>query len=68
MSVRDELVAGGLMDVREVCAFLSLSRRTVWRLMGEGKLPYVRLMSARRIPRNAVVQFAAENLVMRSVD
>jgi len=60
---RDELVSDGLMTVAEVVAFLRLSRSTVYGLMDKDKLAYVRVGRARRIPRRAVVELAAANLV-----
>jgi excisionase family DNA binding protein len=63
---RDEsanLVSDGLMTVAEAVAFLRLSRTTLYGLMDTGRLAYVRVGRARRIPRRALVELAATNLV-----
>lgn len=60
---RTDLVGDGLMTVSDAVAFLRLSRSTVYGLMDAGKLTYVRIGRARRIPRRAVVELAAANLV-----
>ena len=59
---RDQLVAGGLASVAASAAFLSLSRSTLYVLMDEGTLAYVKLRRARRIPKRALVDLAARNL------
>lgn len=57
------LVADGLLTVREAEAFIRLKRSTLYRLMDAGRLPYVKLGGARRIPRRALVELAARHLV-----
>jgi excisionase family DNA binding protein len=57
-----DVVADGLMAVAEAAKFLSLSRSTLYELMDEGRLQYVKLGRARRIPRRAVRELAAANL------
>lgn len=56
------LVAEGLVDVREAARFTGLSRSKLYQLMDGGHLPYVKIGKARRIPRRALVEFAAANL------
>ncbi len=56
------LVADGLMTVQEAAGFLRLSRSTVYTLMDQGELPFVKLGRSRRIPRRAVIQLAARAL------
>ena len=58
-----ELVNEGLERVSEVARFLGLSRSQVYKLMDEGELPYVKIGKSRRIPRQAMVSLAANNLV-----
>lgn len=58
----DDLVAEGLLSVGEAARFLSLSRSTLYELMESGRLVYVKLGRARRIPRRAVVALATSNL------
>lgn len=56
------LVADGLMTVSEAIAFLHLSRSTLYTLMDEGELAYVRIGRARRIPRQALIELAVAHL------
>jgi len=55
-------VLDGLMDVHEAARFLSLSRSTIYVLMDEGRLPFAKIGRSRRIPRRAVIEFAAAHL------
>ena len=57
-----ELVADGLLTVREAAEFLRLSRSALYRLMDRGALPFVKLGRNRRIPRRALVELAARGL------
>jgi len=59
----DRLVADGLMTVREAARFLSVSQSTLYVLMDSGRLAYVKIGRARRLPRRGVTQFAADNMV-----
>jgi excisionase family DNA binding protein len=56
------LVQAGLMTIEEVGKFLSVARSTVYQLMGKGRLPFVKIGRARRVPRQAVFEFAAAHL------
>jgi excisionase family DNA binding protein len=57
-----ELVADGLMSVAQTAEFLAVSTRSVWNLMASGDLPFVHCGRFRRIPRRAVVQWAAKHM------
>lgn len=59
---RLELVAAGLMSIPQVEEFLSLSRSKLYALMDRGTLPFVKVGRSRRIPRRAVLEFAAAHL------
>lgn len=61
--VADALLGDGLMDVQEAAAFLRLGRSTVYQLMDSGKLGYVKIGRARRIPRRALIELAAASWV-----
>jgi excisionase family DNA binding protein len=61
----EELVGDGLMTTREVAAFLRLSPAAVYNLMSRDELPFVKIGRSRRVPRRAVVELAAKNLVSR---
>jgi excisionase family DNA binding protein len=56
------LLAEGLISVSEAAEFLGVSRSMVYVLMEDGQLPYVKIGRARRIPRRALLAFAAERL------
>lgn len=58
---RLELVAAGLMTIDQVEEFLGLSRSKIYSLCGNG-LPFVKIGRSRRIPRQAVLEFAAAHL------
>lgn len=58
-----ELFSQGLQTIPEVAAFLGISRSLVYRLINGGDLPTVRLGRSRRVPHQAVINFAAANLV-----
>jgi excisionase family DNA binding protein len=60
---REEIVGDGLTSVPEATRFLSISRSKLYGLMEQGALVYVRLGRSRRIPRRALVELAAKNLV-----
>jgi excisionase family DNA binding protein len=63
---REALVADGLDRIAEPQGFLGLSRASIYSLMDQGQLPYVKIGRARRIPRRALIQFAAQNVVART--
>ena len=59
----EELVADGLLNVRQAAAFLGISRTKLYSLMERGELPYVKLGAARRIPKRALIALAARSLI-----
>ena len=63
----DELIAEGLVSLDEAMKFLSISRPTLNRLLDQGVLPTVRLVATRRIPRRALLDFAARSVEERVV-
>ena len=65
---RIQCVVDGLIGVHEASQFLSVSRSTIYVLMGEGDLPFVKIGRSRRIPLRAVVEFAAVRLTGGSPD
>ena len=58
-----DMEGSGLARVRHVAIYLAVSRPTVYALLESGRLPYVRIGSARRIPKEAVRAFREQNLV-----
>lgn len=65
---RRDLVADGLLSVPDAEAFSGLKKSTLYLLMADGSLPYCKVGAARRIPRRALVEFLARNLVIRGGD
>ena len=57
-----ELVADGLLTVKECSEFLHLSRSKIYELMDAGELCFAKLGRSRRIPRRAVIELAARQL------
>ena len=57
-----ELAADGLMTVEAARRFLGVSRSTLYKLMGDGTVPYVQLRGVRRIPKAALVDLIAANM------
>lgn len=59
-----DLLAEGLFSVEETAKFLSLSKRTIFRLMETGELTWCHIGSSRRIPRLAAKALAAKRLYL----
>lgn len=59
---RMTVVADGLGSIRDAAQYLGVSRSSIYRLMDQGLLAYVKLGRSRRIPRRAVIELAARNL------
>ena len=58
-----DLVSGGLLDVPGAVEFTRLSRSTIFELLRAGTIASVRVGKSRRIPRRALEEFVAANLV-----
>ena len=59
----EELVADGLVGIKPSASFLQISVASLYAHMGRGELPFVKLGKSRRIPKKALIEFAARNLV-----
>lgn len=57
------IVAEGLVSIREAARFLSLSRSTLYQMMDKGELHYAKIGGARRIPRQALKSLAQDCLL-----
>lgn len=57
-----ELVADGLVDVETAASFLGIRRAKLYTLLASGELPSVKIGKSRRIPRRALIEFAAARL------
>jgi excisionase family DNA binding protein len=60
-----QVVEDGLLTVREAAGFMRISIAGIYALMARGELPYVKIGRCRRVPRRALVELAARNLVGR---
>jgi excisionase family DNA binding protein len=60
---REQLVSEGLLSVEEARQFLRVSRSTLYELMDNGQLAFVKFGRNRRIPRRALIEFSTTNLV-----
>ena len=52
----------GLQTVKGAAEFLSVSRSTIYSLMDNGELWFVKIGRSRRVPLRAVVELAARGL------
>jgi len=57
-----QLTQAGLLTVEAAAQFLSISRTSLYAAMARGELPWCQLGRSRRIPRRALVEYAAANL------
>lgn len=56
------LVSEGHMSVAEAARFLDISRSLLYSLMESGQLAYSKFGRSRRVPKRALVEFAASKL------
>ncbi|MEW6457622.1 MAG: helix-turn-helix domain-containing protein [Bacillota bacterium] len=66
--IRRELAADGFMSVHEAELFSGLKKSKLYALMAAGELPYARIGAARRIPKRALIEFLARNIVLRNAE
>lgn len=57
------LVGEGFVTVAQAAEFLGLSRSTVYSLMETGEIRFAKFHRARRIPRTALLDFAARSVL-----
>ena len=58
-----DAVEDGCMSIREACTFTGLSRSHLYDSMDHGRLRFVKMGRRRLIPRRALVQWLADNVV-----
>lgn len=61
-------IGKGYASPDEVADYLSMSRMQVYRLMNEGKLSWAKMGRSRRIPWEAVEEYARSCMVGKKVD
>jgi len=54
----------GLEDVTGACDYLKVSRGKLYKLMSEGRLAYVKIDACRRIPKEELMRFARDCLII----
>lgn len=64
----DEMLADGLMTVKEAASFLRLGISTIYEQMDAGRLGYCKVGRARRIPKRAVIELAKAAYVGPNMD
>lgn len=62
----EDAVGLGLVTVRAAGEFLSVSRSMLYGMMDSGKLQYVKIGRARRIPQRSLIDLAARSLTVAS--
>ena len=62
---RVKLAEEGFLTISGAESFTGMKRSTLYNLMQDGTLPYAKVGKARRIPKKALIDFMAGNLVMR---
>ncbi len=58
----DDLLADGCLTVADSAAFLAVGKSTIYDAMNAGHLAFIHLGRARRIPKRALLDYAAANL------
>jgi excisionase family DNA binding protein len=61
--VMRSVASEGFVEVPEAATFLSVSRATVYKLMDDGSLAYAKFGRSRRIPKRALLEYAANQIV-----
>ena len=62
----DELLEDGALGVEEASRFAGIGRTVLYKLMGDGSLPYVKLGARRLIPKRCLVKLLAAGLASRA--
>jgi excisionase family DNA binding protein len=58
-----DMVRDGFLTVPDAARFLGISRSKVYLLMDDGELIYAKFGSSRRVPRQALIDYATRNLI-----
>jgi excisionase family DNA binding protein len=59
------LVADGLVSVRQAAEFLGVSVSLLYGMMARGELVFVKIGRCRRIPKRALIELASRSIVAR---
>jgi len=58
-----ELVRDGAMTIEDAMRFTGVGRSFLYEAMAKGELPFIKIGSARRIPRRALEEWLARHVV-----
>jgi excisionase family DNA binding protein len=61
-----KVVEGGFQKIPEAASFLGISRSKLYQLLDQGALAYAKFGRSRRIPRQALLDYAQRQLVRRA--
>ncbi len=59
----EEIFSDGLVTTSEVCTFLKIGKTKAYELIVSGDLPSTMIGSSRRVPKRALIDFAAARYV-----
>jgi excisionase family DNA binding protein len=62
-TTKGDLIEGGFVTVPEAAKYLSVSRAKVYVMMEQGELVYCKFGRSRRIPRQALREYAERCLI-----
>lgn len=57
----DTMITAGLMTLTDAARYLGVSRGTVYALMGQGRIPWVRVGARRKVRRADLEQHLTDN-------
>lgn len=60
--IADELVDEGAVGIEEAKRFTGLGRTVLYRLMGDGRLPFTKVGARRLIPRRSLKQILVDGI------
>jgi excisionase family DNA binding protein len=64
--LNDPILDDGFEAITDAARFLGVSRSLIYKLIGKGELPSIKIGNARRIPIRAVRGLAAANLTTQT--
>ena len=65
MKAKIALVSSGMLNIRQAEEISGFKKSFLYNRMADGSLPYVKIGGGRRMPKQALLEFLANNLVMR---
>ena len=62
MTRREQLVQDGMLTIHQAEAFVGVKKSLLYKLMGNGELPFAKIGDRRLIPRRALTELAMDGL------